>query len=475
MKKKHIISIFIILLLLAGVIIKCYYVKYTDTWVRQHDVIGFGAEEGHAAYIEYIRNEKKLPDFDLREKWAFFQPPLHHIISAVSMDIASVFTTDSKKIEESTQIPTCIYMIFVMLLSVYIFLKAKGVLKLSYQNTSDKFYTKGCIALLGVVAVHPMFTIFSGSINNDSLPLFLSVLALVLAGMWYEKPGYLNTILLALTIGLAMFAKLTGGLVAIPIGILMFRKMFGFKDNEDGSNTKSKSDTKPSIASRVKDFFKYYGLKVLVFGAIVFPVGLFWSIRSKIKWDIPVNYIPPVGETFPDSVTFLQRIFAVSTKSPYTYMVSRGDAYDEFNVPLNIIKTSLYSEFSFADTTRWMKPVTWVLFISSIILALIALYATFKITFGKSNHVRIQWKILLFGTWVTYLLAYLYFALSSNNFSACDFRYAGICIVCSGVFLGLYIDSIELKHKWITTLITAETIVFALSSFATYFILGIKS
>lgn len=468
MNRKRIITILIAGLLLAGIFVKCYYVSYTDTWVRQHDVIGFGADEGHAAYIEYIRNEKKLPDFDLREKWAFFQPPLHHIISASVMDLASNFTDNSKKIEESTQIPTCIYMILMTFLALYIFLKAKGMLKLSYQNTAGKFYTEGCVVMLGIVALHPMFTLFSGSINNDTLPLFLEVLALVAAAAWYEKPTYVRTVLVALLIGLAMFSKLTGGLVAVPIGIIMLRKFFGYSDGESSSG----SGRKMSVKERFGYFFKTYIIKAIVFALVVFPVGLFWSIRSKLMWDIPVNYIPEVGEHFPESVTLVNRIADIGTKSPYTYMVNKGFAYDEYNVPLSIIKTSLFSEFEFPPSGK-LTLVAWVLFATAVILALLSLVAVAAVTFGKKYNVSRKWKILLFGSWATYLAAYLYFALSNNNFSACDFRYSGICIVCSGIFLGIYTDG--LKNKKLKYMIAGTAVVFAACSFAAYVLLGIKS
>ena len=40
--------------MIAGVLIRLTYIAYTPVWCRQHDVIDFGAGEGHAAYIEYI-------------------------------------------------------------------------------------------------------------------------------------------------------------------------------------------------------------------------------------------------------------------------------------------------------------------------------------------------------------------------------------------------------------------------------------
>ena len=463
MNKKRLLTILIIGLIIAGVFIKLYYVNYTDTWQRQHDVISFGADEGHAAYIEYILNNKKLPDFDPREKWGFFQPPLHHIISAKTMEISKSLGMDDKRCEENTQVVTCIYMLLLMLFTALIFVKVKG-----NKLFSTKSVTEGFAVVAAIVFVHPLFTLLSGSINNDALALILSLIALYISFKWFEKPGWILTILLALTIGLAMFAKLTGGLVAVPIGIQMVRKILGF----DGGLTGGKN-IKINLWDRIKFFLKNYLVKMIVFAVVVFPVGLYWSIRNKILWDMPVNYIPPVGENFPENITLSSRIFDIGTKSAYTSLVSRGDSFDEYNVPLLILKTSLFSESSFADVSRWMKPVTWVMFILAAVLSIIALVATLYMTFSKKSWLNAKNRILLFGTWGIYLFAYLGFAITHRNFSAGDFRYAAICIVIEGIFTGLYVDTI--KNKKVKYAITAVAVMFAICSFGTYALLGFKS
>ena len=459
--KSGLTKIIVIVLLLLGIGIKLYYINYTETWERQHDVISFGADEGHAAYIEYILNNKSLPDFDPREKWGFFQPPLHHIISAFVMDISMKAGLDIKRCQENTQIPTCIYMIMLSLMSIYIFAKARGLHK-------DKILSDGCLVMLAIVALHPMFIIMSGSINNDALQLVMSLFALIVAAKWYEKPGILRTVFLAVIIGLSMLAKLTGGLVAVPITIVMLTKVFGF----DGG-IRADKNTKVRINDRLRFFFRKYFAKMLIFAAIVFPLGLSFSIRNKLKWDVPVNYIPPVGENFPESITMKNRLLDIATDSVYTKMVARGDAFDEYNVFLALIKTSLFGEYNFSDVSRWMKPLSLVLFVSAVLVILFALYATLQVAFSKKIKLALVWKVLLIGTYVTYLAAYFYFALSSSNFSAQDFRYAGICIVCEGIFAGIYADSI--KNKRALMLIKVVAITFALSSFLTYALLGFKA
>ncbi len=459
--KSGLTKIIIIALFLLGIFIKLYYINYTETWERQHDVISFGADEGHAAYIEYILNNKSLPDFDPREKWGFFQPPLHHIISAFVMDVSMKAGLDIKRCQENTQIPTLIYMILLSVMSLYIFAKLRGLHK-------DKIFSDGCLVMLAIVALHPMFIIMSGSINNDALQLVMSLFALIVAAKWYEKPDILRTVFLAVIIGLSMLAKLTGGLVAVPIAIIMAIKVFGF----DGG-IRTDKHTKVRLSDRLRFFFRKYFGKMLIFAAIVFPLGLSFSIRNKLKWDVPFNYIPPVGENFPESVTMKNRLLDIGTDSVYTKMIARGDAFDEYNVFLALIKTSLFGEYSFSDVSRWMNPLTIILFVSAVLVIVFALFATFKVAFSKKIKLALVWKVLLLFTYVTYLAAYFYFALSSSNFSAQDFRYAGICIVCEGIFAGVYVDSI--KDKRALMIIKVVAITFAASSFLTYALLGFKA
>ena len=68
-------------------VIRAGYIIVTPTWVRQHDVIGFGAGFGQAGFIEYFYQNWKLIDFDPREFWGFFLPPLHHILAAIVLTL----------------------------------------------------------------------------------------------------------------------------------------------------------------------------------------------------------------------------------------------------------------------------------------------------------------------------------------------------------------------------------------------------
>lgn len=453
MKNKRLPLIILICVFLLGFLIKFYYISYTETWMRQHDVISFGAEEGHAAYIEYILNNKSLPDFDPREKWAFFQPPLHHFVSAVSMAFSRNLGLSEKSVQENVQLLTFAYMCIVMIVSYFICKK----LAIGKKST---------LITMAIICVHPIFTLLSGSINNDALSLMLAVLSIYMAIMWYERQTIINTILLALFIGLSMMAKLTGALVAPGIGILMVMKIFE-KDKSLNS-------------------LKNYLVRLILFAVVVAPLGLWWSIRNIIKWHMPVNYIPPVGEQFPENITLTDRLFDMSIRSPYVSLISNGDSYDEHNVFYALFKTSVFGEYDYSQYSRMLVVFAWILLIVSIMLALLSFIGTVtviinligktKVTESGANDNMVKNAgafTMLAITYFVYMAAYLSFALSYSNFSAQDFRYGAITIVIESIFLGKYLDINKSKVQ--NVIVMALTMIFFICSLLIYSVIGLRT
>lgn len=447
--RKNLTKDAVIWTMIGGVLVKTAYILYTAVWTRQHDVISFGAGEGHAAYIEYILNNKSLPNFDPRLVWSFFQPPLHHTVSAAWMWINVRLGIAQRQLEENVQILTlmymCVLMIVTWLICKELAMKQRGML----------------IAML-IVAFHPIYTLLSGSINNDALSICLSGIAIYIAILWYKKPGFIYIILLAMAIGLAMSAKLSAGLVAPGIGAYMLYRLYADREH-----------------------WKRYLLQFVCFGIVVFPLGLWWPIRNKILWDMPANYIPEVGEQLTHS-DMISRVFDLRMTSPYAALINNGNAYDEYNVILAMIKTSLFGESDFGQVSACINPFAWILFVSSVIIIIMQIVAFIMIVCKKEAAPAVEDKILLGITAISLLGGYLMFALSYNNFSAQDFRYSALMISIMAIFLGLYDDRLdavskgkncsEKQYKLIKILrsgILGMTIVFAVSSVAVYLLIGI--
>ncbi len=433
------------IIITAGIILKLLYVLYTAIWTRQHDVIDFGVGEGHAGYIEYIYFNKSLPPGDPREKWAFFQPPLHHIISAVWMKIGNRFFLSYRQLQENIQALTLFYISCVNVISFFICRELK-------------LRKKGLVCAMLLISFHPVFVIMSGSINNDALSLFFMMLAFYLAILWNKKPSMGRILLLALSIGLSMFAKLSGGLIAPAVGILFLVKLV--KERE----------------RRLCLILQY-----LLFAVIVFPLGIGWEIRNMLRYGMPFNYIPPVGEQL-ERTDLFSRLFDIRLHSVYPSMISHGDRYDEYNVFLAMLKTSLFDDERLSSELELIDPFAVVLFISGLFLIFICLYATIRVlagsrAFGEKGEegLTLELKLLLGVFYLTMVAAYLSFALGSANYSAQSFRYIAASVITEALFLGIYMDRREAQAagpgKGLKC-VQALCVIFSVSSACTYILLG---
>ena len=434
------------IIITAGIILKLLYVLYTAVWTRQHDVIDFGVGEGHAGYIEYIYFNKSLPAGDPREKWAFFQPPLHHIIAALWMKIGNRFRLSYRQLQENIQALTLFYISAVNVISFFICRELK-------------LKKKGLLCAMLLISFHPVFVIMSGSINNDALSLFFMVLSFYLAILWNKKPSLRLILLLALSIGLSMFAKLSGGLIAPAVGVLFLVKIF--KDREN----------------RLKLLLQY-----LLFAVIVFPLGIGWEIRNMIRFGMPFNYIPPVGEQL-QRTDLISRLFDVRLHSVYPSMINNGDKYDEYNVFLAMLKTSLFDDERLSSELGLIDPFAVVLFISGLFLVFICLYATvrvlagFRASYEKGEEgLTVELKLLLGVFYLTMVAAYLSFALGSANYSAQSFRYIAAAVIIQALFLGIYMGRREETEALGTgrglKCVQALCVVFSAASACTYILLG---
>jgi hypothetical protein len=289
----------------------------------------------------------------------------------------------------------------------------------------------------------------SGSINNDALSLVLAVLSVYLVILWYKAPSFRLIIMLAISIGLSMMAKLSGGTVAPAVAALFLLKLV--KDREHTGR---------------------YILQYLVFGIIVFPLGIWWEIKNMMLYGMPFNYIPPVGEQLKASM--LMRLFDIRTGNIYPCLISNGDAYDEYNVWLAMLKTSLFDDANLGMEAGGINLFAFVLFITALVLAIASLIATVKVLADKKNRYALlpEHKLLFGVLYLTLLISYFSFALGSNNYSAMSFRYIALVIVVESVFLGVFTDACTDKHHIRFRLFAATLFAFAASSLSAYLLLG---
>ena len=433
-KKKLFPPLFIFI---NSLLLHSFYIAYTDTWVRQHDVIGFGNKKGigQAALIEYLMNEGHLPDFDPTTKWGFFQPLLHHIIAAAFLKLSLLRGMNLGRAAESLQILTLIYSLVFILYGFRIF---------TLMGLKDR----ALYLAEALLAFHPVLILLSGSINNDLLSHMLLVMAVYYALKWQRDDRLPDLLITALMIGLSMMSKLSGVLVAPAVAYLM-----GFRLFTEGKEVKK-------LIKRLGEYF--------LFALVVFPTGLFFPLRNLILFKVPLTFMPEVGEDL-SGYSLLQRFLDIRTGTPYACMIKNGSPYDEFNIFLLLIKTGLTGEYDYSVFNPYITPFAWILFISGSLLFITVSLIFIFILRGKlikEVPIRLFWSILI----LTGILFQMRLMISVPNFSSGDLRYIAWIILPAALLTGLYVDT---GKRGVVRFIYLESGVFILSSAAVYYLLGL--
>ena len=121
MKKKVTDNVKLKCIMLTGILLRLYYILATPViQTRQYDLGSAVPEEGifsgHLGYIFYLFTYKGLPDFDPREVYQFFHPPLHHTLSALWMGVVSLFTDNRDLWIEWLQVLPFLYSVLMLLI-----------------------------------------------------------------------------------------------------------------------------------------------------------------------------------------------------------------------------------------------------------------------------------------------------------------------------------------------------------------------
>ena len=423
--------------ILLGAIVRTSYVLYTPTWVRQHDVIGFGNDFGQAAYIEYFYKYHKLPDFDPRTVWGFFQPPLHHILAALWIKLGTVIGISYDKACENVHFLTLLYGFVLMLYAYRIFRQ----LKLSGMKL---------VTAMAIVSMHPSYIMMSGSINNDMLCILLSVMAVFCFLRWNESGKYSDMIRLALCVGCSMMAKLSGVLIAPALAaVFLYKWINGGKDK-----------------------FWIYLKQFLLFGVLSIPLGMWSPLRNYMKFGVPFDYTPPVGE--PLAVTgVISRLCDIRTSTPFACMITNGDQYNEYNIPLAMMKTSLTGEWNLTQYTTHQRMITlgaWILLLSGTLLAVFAVIMTVRVLIDRKKEYDSCFRLFMLVYYVTAVVFYLKLCFSITNFSSEDFRYISYLIVIEAAFAGAGLGSCP---RWLRSAVYVLTAIFCIASSGVFVLMGI--
>ncbi len=437
----------LMLVFAEGFIFRFVYVIETPITLRQNDVHIFGGDDGHAAYIEYIYNHFSLPKGDPTATWQFYHPPVHHILSAAWKRLLTFLGMPYVSACESIQALTLFYSCCCLILA-YKILRYFGI------------KGKPIVCALAIVAFHPSMVIMSGSINNDILSITFALAALYTALLWYRKPTMLNTLKIALLIGLGMSTKLSAALVAPAVAVIFLFGIYKYRS----------------------DIINILG-RLVVFALVCFPLGLWWSVKCFVQYKVPFGYVPDLGGSsfqYVGNIPTAKRLFDFSLfqfKSVFEqWGGSESGSYYEYNPTIAFLKNSLFgehmSEVPFGGM-RYTAPQ--VLFYTALFLAVISFVSLVAVQFIKGEN-RLP-RLALLVAHATYMISYYRFCFSYPYTCTMNFRYILPTMVIGAVSLGLALQQLKSISKqgflvrYCRSLSYIAVAVFCASSWVTYYFL----
>ncbi len=458
-KKKLNANNVLILILIAGFVLRLCYVLYTNVNVfnitadniygetykeRQHDLWSFqnvfNGGKGHAAYILYFfENGLKLPDFDPRIVNQFYHPPLHHMISAVWMRILGFFGFSFERIITSLQFLPLYYSTISMVLCCKLFKELQ-------------LRSAGLVVATSLIAFHPTFIILAGSINNDMLSITFMIAAIYNTVVWYKNPNFKRIILIALSIGLGMLTKLSVALIAPPIAVVFLIKLIEvIRSQKSDNGLVSKTTTKGVI------------LQYIVFGVVCVPLGLSYAIRNFIRFRVPLTYVQmlsPELDQYIGEYSVFERFFSFVDHPLSSPFLAEGEnnmaTYYEYNPIIAFLKTSVFGEYTLSDYRIALAPnavhtLSFVLFWINVIICIASLAMMVYVLIKRSDVLKLPIKILLGGTYFLTLGSFLKFSIDYPHTCSQDFRYAVITLVIGAFAVGYFTENLYRKgsvNRW---------------------------
>lgn len=457
---------FIALMFAAGFVLRLNYVLSVTLPKQQHDVFDLNSNYSrHNTYIWYIYRNWSLPETGVYNNGLsqYYHPPLHHFLAAVWMKVQTFFFgIDEYAAYENVQYLTLFY-------SSAMMAAADKVLK--------EFKLKPLLRMMGfaVIAFHPTFYILAGSVNNDCLCTLFLFLAVLYTVRWYKEQSTKNTFMLALFIGCAMLSKFSGAVVAVGTAFVILAVLFKPKSN-------------------IRDNFRRLWKKGVLFCAVCFPLGLWWPLRCKWLFGMPIGYVPSMTAS-PDNVQYLggyslwQRISGAGAQylsnvfpniGGTDFDGTAGKAYDYGIAPYSI-KTSLFGEYyNKLKVGEIHNIVANIMFFSAVVLILFTLAgmvcAVASLRVGKkrgstSDFVPKELKVPTIFLLIYYAFlvgSYVMFCFKYPFTCTMDFRYIVPTLLIGAVFTGVFLNGDKRWQKYCTYACLALTAVFCASSVLFY-------
>ncbi len=382
------------LILISGYILRLAYMLATPVNVRQHDTYN-GDLTGHEAYAWIIYSTGKLPTTN---NYQFYHPPLNAFIQATFMRVTnglteilqsvfglgdvipSKYLAAMPKVTSTRYVGLTEYRYYLYSTTQILAVTWSVITMIALVKTLKLFGLKGytLAAFSALVVFFPRHIQFSGQVNNDALAYMFQMLAVYYCLRWWKTGRKLYDLLLcSLCVGLGMMAKISAAVICLPIGCVFVYEFV--KEIVDAVSAKKKGEKNPwrSVI--------YISACYVLFLCLCAPLGLWFQVYANKTFGQGFGFVfsglNPALKTNHHSLferlflTFdLNELFGSVYCIPFCDM--KGEtivAYNNYNLPLYLIRSSLFGEFNNYKGGECFSSLAYVCALVSVILMIIML------------------------------------------------------------------------------------------------------
>lgn len=431
-KRTERLSIILAGILFAGLVMRIGYMLYTPAWVRGHDVGSMRTDGGgHGAYILTLLEEHQLPQ---SKSGQFYQQPMYYLLAAPLSYLLNLIcdtAQDAYALVNGAKVLSCIAVCYSLLLVVPLCktlrMKSEGI----------------CIAA-AVVSFLPNFFLTAGRVGPDALTLLCMTLVFWLTAVWMEDHSWRNTVLLALIYGFAVSTKISCAIIALFTAACMIITL--------KKESKTAQGAKPTL------------IKLLVFGVIALPIGMWYSIRNLVRFGQEIGYVMVISKT---SDLYLGDASLIRLFVPYLneyFATPYADPWNDESYPVYLLKTALFGEFTYDIP----DAIPVILLNLNLILVVLAIIGGILLILKKSKDKHPYLRFGVPAVWAVLYVSCISFNITLPYGCSMDFRYLIFTAVLGAISLGqLYAEQCASEKKSaiaLRTVIVIFTILFAVCS-----------
>lgn len=443
-----------ILILTSGLVIRLFYFSVTDYNTRAHDTFD------HLDYVNYFVEHKALPPIEMSARRVFFHPPLYYASTAAfSSAIDSISGSQKNVVNRGVQVLSLLYSLIFMIFAVKIillFFSQVGAVKSSefevskarlrdvIRNPTVKYATFAS----ALVVFWPSGVLHSTRVGNDPMVYMFSAVSLYYLTKFYFMPYLRYAVCFAIAVALGVLTKVSAG-IFIPVALSVLVLMLTTK--------------------RLK--FDIALAKLVAICGLIFACSsafaLYPGVALKMQGGKENVYIEDIDNLHSglrvknEARNYFWFDVKIFMTEPYTSPWKDHQGRQFFWNYLS--KTSLFGEWSFEG--KLVAVFASIVSLAFLFILTYTLIAALNMTW---RDVRIVFPLLSYALAMYAAVTYMRITFPVNI----DFRYIVPTLICSAVFLNLFLLRLASgRHQRFVLVGQVVQSVFVLASIA--FIVGI--